>query len=34
MATIVTEAYKDGETKVCKTQEVKVCAACGSVMGK
>ena len=29
MATILTEAYKDGETKVCKTQEVKVCANCG-----
>ena len=29
MATIVTEAHKIGDVKVCKTEEVKVCGACG-----
>jgi predicted amidophosphoribosyltransferase len=29
MATIVTEAQKIDGVKVCKTQEVKVCANCG-----
>ena len=29
MATIVTEAQKIDGVKVCKTQEIKVCANCG-----